>query len=376
MNRRSFLGTGTGVAAAIAAPGITTLPFLRSAADYRPGLGPEKPIRLSSNENPLGMSDWAKRAILEGLAETNRYPRRDSDLRVAIATKHGVKPENVVLGAGSTDVLRMAVQSLALPGARVVLPDPTFEHVEAYAKPFIPDVVKVPLAPDHALDLDAMLAAARAAKGPALLFICNPNNPTGTITPCDDVEAAIAAAPGTFTFLVDEAYFDFVEDPGYRTLIPLISRPNVIVSRTFSKVYGLAGLRAGYGLTAPATADRLEAVMLKNTINHFAGAAVLASINDTAFMKRSVESNREGRAVAQKTLAELEIEALPSHTNFVMHRIRGNLTDYIVRMRDEEIQVGRAFPPMLEYNRVSIGTPEQMGVWADALRKFRAKGWV
>jgi len=376
MNRRSFLGTGTGAAAAIAAPGITTLPFLRSAGHYLPGLAPDKPIRLSSNENPLGMSDWAKRAILEGMTETNRYPRQDDALYTAIANKHAVKPENVVLGAGSTDVLRMAVQSLASPGARVVLPDPTFEHVEAYARPFIPDIVKVPLAPDHALDLDAMLAAAKAAKGPALLFICNPNNPTGTITPCDDVEAAIKAAPETFTFLVDEAYFDFVEDPVYRTLIPLISRANVIVSRTFSKVYGLAGLRAGYGLASPATVDRTKRVMLKNTINHFAGVAVLSSINDAAFMKRSVETNRRGRAVAQKTLADLEIEALPSHTNFVMHRIRGNLNDYIARMRDEGIQVGRAFPPMLEYNRVSIGTPEQMDVWADTLRKFRSKGWA
>jgi histidinol-phosphate aminotransferase len=376
MDRRSFLGTGTGVAAAIATPGLTTLPFLRSAGDYRPGLAPDKPIRLSANENPLGMSDWAKRAILEGMTETNRYPRRDDDLRAAIAAKHAVKSTNVVLGAGSTDVLRMAVQSLAMPGARVVLPDPTFEHVEAYSKPFIPDIVKVPLAADHSLDLDAMLAAAKAAKGPVLLFICNPNNPTGTITPCADVEAAIAASPETFTFLVDEAYFDFVEDPGYHTLIPLINRPNVIVSRTFSKVYGLAGLRAGYGLTAPATAARMERVMLKNTINHFAGAAVLASINDTAFMKRSVENNRQGRAVAQKALAELEIEALPSHTNFIMHRIRGSLSDYIAHMAEEGIQVGRAFPPMLEYNRVSIGTPDQMGVWADSLRKFRAKGWV
>lgn len=380
MQRRSFLRSSLAVAAA---PAAITLP--RSGGSWtgpaRAGIGsisrPAGPIRLSSNENPLGIPESATAAIRDGLVDANRYPSLDATLIRAIAAKHDVDEQQVILGAGSTDVLRMIAQAIgAGDRARLVLPQPTFEHVEAYAGPYIRDIISVPLAADHSLDVARMNAAARGARGESLVFVCNPNNPTGTITPSDRVEAWIDSAPDNMFFVIDEAYFDFVDDRTYHTLIPFADRPNVLVSRTFSKVYGLAGLRLGYGIAAPATIRRMSAFGLFNRANHVALAAAIACIGDQAFIDRSIAVNRQGRQIAQRTLAELELDALPSHTNFIMHRIRGDLTRYRARMADAGIRVGRAFPPMLDHNRVSIGLPSEMEQWADTLRAFRSKGWV
>jgi histidinol-phosphate aminotransferase len=338
--------------------------------------GVRKPVRLSSNENPLGMPESARKAVLEALADGNRYPMGRDELVAAVAKKHGVKPANVALGNGSTEILQMVVQSVAGPGARLVIGDPTFEHMEAYAAPFAMEVVKVPLRPDHTLDLPAMRKAAQDARGVALVFVCNPNNPTGTIVPCDEVEAWIRNSTEEIVFLVDEAYFDFVEDPGYRTLTHLTAAPNVIVSRTFSKIYGLAGLRIGYGIALEETAKRLGGFAANTNINQLGIAAARACIDDHAYMKRSLEVNRQSKEIAKKTLAELDIEALPSQTNFLMHRIPGPVREHIRRMAEAGVTIGRPFPPMLEWSRVSCGTPEEMGVWAQAIRDFRKKGWV
>jgi len=370
MKRRSFLRTGF---AAAVAPAV--LPFPITAAPARPW--PAGPVRLSSNENPLGIPASARSAIEEGLAAASQYPQLDATLKQAIARKHGVAAASIVLGAGSTDVLRMIVQSVvSTAGSRLIVPEPTFEHVEGYAAPFAPDVVKVPLRPDHALDLDAMRSAARGARGEVLMFLCNPNNPTGTITPCDEIEALVKSVTEKFFFVIDEAYFDYVDDPTYRTLIPLTARPNVLVSRTFSKVYGLAGLRLGYGIALPETVERMEAFRLNNNANHVALVAALGCIEDQGFIRRSIESNRRGRQIAQAVLTELDLPALPSHTNFIMHRIKGDLDQYRARMLDAGFRTGRAFPPMLDHNRVSIGLPSEMEGWAAALREFRTRGWV
>ncbi|HUE87960.1 MAG TPA: histidinol-phosphate transaminase [Vicinamibacterales bacterium] len=332
------------------------------------------PIRLSSNENPLGMPEASRRAVLDALAIGNRYPQRRDELQAAVAARHGVGAE-VVLGNGSTEVLQMVVQAMG-PGARLVLPDPTFEHVEQYARPFGIDIVKVPLRPDGSHDLDGMRAAARGGDA-SLVFVCNPNNPTGTLTSCDDVESWIRAADERTWFLVDEAYFEYVEAPGYRSFIALaLSRPGVVVSRTFSKVYGLAGLRVGYALAEPRTATRIEQFTLNTNINQLGIAAALAALEEPAFVGRSVQMNRDSRDLAVATLRELEIPHLPTHANFLMHRIRSDLRGYIAAMAERGIRVGRPFPPMLDHNRVSFGLPEEMQAWAAALRELRAGGLV
>ncbi|NIR46420.1 MAG: aminotransferase class I/II-fold pyridoxal phosphate-dependent enzyme [Gemmatimonadetes bacterium] len=372
MERRDFLKAGLALGAA-AGGGIVTLANAKTAPDLRPG----ETLRLNSNENPLGLSPAARRAILDGLDEANRYPR-DSRVQLieALAALHGVEPENIVLGNGSTEVLQMSVQALATPRSRLVLADPTFEDVPWYALPFPYELVRVPLDGRFAHDLEAMRRAASSAAGPALVYICNPNNPTGTLTPSAEIDDWIEAAPETVSFLVDEAYFEYCEDPAYWSCVKWVDKPNVIVARSFSKIYGMAGIRLGYGVAHDETAGRLRQFIGKNNANHLVLVAALAALNDEGLIPRSRAANAEGMNILHRALDELGLEYLPSHTNFVMHRIRGELDTYRERMAAHGVRVGRPFPPMLDYNRLSIGLPEEMSRFVEVLREFRSAGWV
>lgn len=381
MRRRAFLRTG--VAASLAAGTLTTstacaLGLRERGAPGGSGADPDATLRLSSNENALGISEAAERAIVDGISESNRYTHSVVDqLRPMLASHLGVPEATLVLGNGSTEILRMATQAVARPGARVVVADPTFEHVEQYAEPFGIQVVKVPLARDHAHDIGRMRTAAAGVRGPVLVYVCNPNNPTGSLTPSADVEAWIEEAPGDVLFLVDEAYLEYVDHPAYRTALPLaLERPNVMVVRTFSKIYGMAGLRLGYGIAAPETARRVAAFSGKSNLNQMGLRAAMASLGDDAFLTRSRRMNEEARRVTVAVLDELGLERIPSHTNFVMHRVNGPVQRYIDRMREHGARVGRPFPPMLEHNRLSFGTPGQMERFAALLRTFRRSGWV
>ncbi len=180
------------------------------------------------------------------------------------------------------------------------------------------------------------------------------------------------------SFLVDEAYFEYAEGAdGYHSALPWIeTHPNVVVFRTFSKVYGMAGMRLGYGIAHEETADRLrelQSVMNANQLALFAG---LASLQDPDYVGQSVAMNARAKQILHNVLDELGLEYLPSHTNFVMHRIRADLSEYSSRMETAGFLVGRPFPPMLGYNRLSLGSPDQMEQFAQTLREFRSKDWV
>jgi len=372
MERRDFLVLGATGSALLSGCSVQ----VRSSRSSPPAPRPEGgPLRLNANENPLGLSPAARQAILEGLGEANRYPRQwRTDLVAAVAAKHGLNPDQVQLGTGSTEILQMAVQT-SPSDAVMVVAEPTFEELARYAAASGRRVVTVPLRGDWAHDVAAMRRA--AGSGPALVYLCNPNNPTATITPCDEIDAWIADADPRVTFLVDEAYFEFVDDPGYRSATPWIaSKPNVVVMRTFSKIQGMAGLRLGYALAQPATIQRLQLMACSNGANQLALTAGIAALGDSAFHERSVASNRAARAVLTSALGALGLARLPSQANFLMHRIQGPMSTYITRMRDAGFQVGRPFPPMLDYSRVSIGTTDQMERFAGTLRSFRAQGWV
>lgn len=377
MKRRAFLRSGL---LAAAAPAV--LPrALEGSSFLTPRQAPQQgaSIRLSSNENPLGIPEASKEAIVDGMRGANRYPGTSRrDLASALAEKHGVDTNSLVLGNGSTEVLQMGVQARLDPALRLVAPTPTYEDVFEYSEPhpWI-DLRPVPLMDDWGHDLTAMEHEASGAPGPVLVYICNPNNPTGTLTSVDDVEAFIRRAPDNVHFLVDEAYFEFVDSSEYRTLIPLaVQNPNVVVVRTFSKVYGMAGLRLGYGIAHPETARSLQAFAAGPNCNHLALVAGLAALSDGSWVGKSVEANLASRNVAYGVLDELGLEYLPSHTNFVMHRISGDLRQYIQRMADAGIRVGRPFPPMVNFNRCSFGLPEEMERHAEVLREFRRKGWI
>jgi histidinol-phosphate aminotransferase len=372
MERRAFLTTGL----ALGAVGV-------GGARGRLGAVPQPmrlagPLRLDSNENPLGLAPAARQAITDGLDLANRYPGQTrSELIEALAEKHDVSRENIVLGCGSTEVLQMIVQAAAAAQSRIVLAQPTFEAVVGYARPHESQLLPTPLDQRYAHDIEQMRRHARAANGPVLVYLCNPNNPTGTITPSAEIDAWIEEAPEQVRFLVDEAYIEYVDDARYWSSLKWIaSHPNVIVVRTFSKIYGMAGMRLGYGIAHPDTAAELKLYMSDSNANYLALVAGLASLRDRGLVPRGQETNARGREILYQTLQSLDLEYLPSSTNFVMHRIRGDLRSYIDRMDQMGVWVGRPFPPMLEYNRVSIGLPEEMERFAEILRSFRSRDWI
>ncbi len=374
MERRTFLRTGLAAGVAGLGSGLVLLPDLAQAGQLPPG----DTLRLNSNENPLGLAPASRRAIVEGLGEANRYPRQGRvDLVEALARVNGVAPKNIVLGNGSTEVLQMAVQALAHPGAPLVLADPTFEDVPWYGEPFRYRLEKVPLDARRAHDIGRMRERARAAGGRALVYICNPNNPTGTLTPSAEIDAWIESAPEDTYFLVDEAYFEYCVSPEYWSCVKWIDeRRNVIVTRSFSKIYGMAGMRLGYGLAHPETAERLYRYIGRNNANQLALVAAIAALGDGELIERSRAANARAMGILHDCLEELDLEYMPSYTNFVMHRINGEHETYRKRMDEHGVRVGRPFPPMLDHNRISIGTPDEMERFAEVLREFRRQGWV
>jgi histidinol-phosphate aminotransferase len=312
------------------------------------------------------------------LAEAGRYPlTKEEPLRKQLGDHHGIPAEHIILGNGSSEVIQMAVQALAGPGVKVVAPDPTFESIFAYASPLECEVERIPLTEAHAHDFEAMREATLTSPSGTLVYVCNPNNPTGTLSSCADLETWIEESPDNIWFLIDEAYHDFVSSPDYWSMEKWIGRRrNVIVTRTFSKVYGLAGLRIGYGLAHPEVAKRLREFASDININYLAIVAAEGALQDQAFVKKGLESNRTGLQMVCSCCDELGIEYIPSHTNFVMHRVKGELETHRERMAQRSIRVGRPFPPMLEFNRVSIGTPAEMSTFVATLREFRGKGWI
>lgn len=379
MRRREFIraGTlsgivaGTGVLGASADPlaALVAAPGRRTSNDS---------VRLNSNENPLGISPAAKDAVIEAITVANRYPSDQQAALVAkLAAAHEVSENQIVIGTGSAEVLQMVVQAYAAPRAKLVMADPTYEAVTNYQRTEAYELIKVPLTANYEHDLDRMREAAESSGHPALVYLCNPNNPTATITPSAAIDEWIADAPEHVFFLSDEAYIEYVEDERMWSSLPWIHKKrNIVVVKTFSKIYGMAGLRLGYGIAHPDTAARLTDFASRNNANQIAIAAAGASFRDEELITKSREVNRQSREMTEATLDELGLERMPTQANFLMHRISGDLATYRNRMADAGFLVGRDFPPKLDWNRLSFGLPEDMGRFCDTLRDFRKKGWI
>jgi len=377
MDRRGFVTSGmaAGLAGATASGGSLAALLART-----PGWGPGKTdengvVRLSSNENPLGVSPAAREAIIEAIVESNRYGGRRRELMEELARYLGVNTENITLGFGSTEILQISTQAFQGPNTPLIAAVPTFEDVMDYQDTMPFEVKTIPLTADLQHDIGRMRE--EAAKRPSVVYFCNPNNPTGTITSSADIDAWIAEAPETTTFLMDEAYLEYVTDNRFWDSLKWIEdRPNVVVIRTFSKIFGMAGLRVGYAVSHPTTARRLAEHTVQNSPNVLAGAAAIASLRDEGIVARSQAVNEESKAIVHTTLDELGLSYLPTNANFLMHQINGDLPTYRNRMAETGLLVGRNFPPMLDHNRLSFGLPNEMDRWADTIKDFRRKGWI
>ncbi len=328
-------------------------------AAYVPGrAAPPVPgaLKLASNENPLGPSPKALAAIAAALPEINRYPDGTAGaLKSAIGDRFGLGSDHVLVGNGSDDVIYLLATVYLEPGRGVVLADPPYSIHRIAAQVAGAEIVRVPLV-DGVHDLPAMAAAAR---GSGWVAVTNPHNPTGTAVDPDALRDLVRRVPADCLVLVDEAYHDFMDDAvrvSAASLLP--DHPNLVVLRTFSKAYGLAGLRVGYALAGPGLLEPVERIRPPFNVGVVAQAGALAALGDEEHLRRTVASNAEARALFVDACGRLGIDALASQTNFVLVRDRDGWPDALAAAGITVRPGANLGVP--GWHRVTLGTPEQM----------------
>jgi histidinol-phosphate aminotransferase len=366
LSRRGF-GKLLGAGAAYA----TLQPsFVFSAPLSRPPLEAWKStdvIRLSSNENPYGPSPAALKAMTDAFGLAWRYPDEHAEaLVVDIARLHDVASQNVLLGNGSGEILKLAASAFTGPGRRLVVSDPTFEAISRHARTAKAETIQLPLTIDYRHDLTKMLAQSDLG----LVYICNPNNPTASITPKDEIRSFLEKVPPTTTVIVDEAYHHYVESPDYESVIPLVRQyANLIVARTFSKIYGVAGLRCGYCVANPESIGQMRQQQTWDSVNIMALAAAAASLPDKVHVEQGRKRNSEVRKYVYAELEKLNLKFIPSHANFLMIDVGRPARQVVGALRERRVEVGRVFPAMPNFCRVTIGTRPQMEGFVGAFRE-------
>ena len=384
ITRRGFVGS---VAAALGYLGTKSEIdlFAQQARPGAPGNAPrmgrssddyDTMAHLSSNENCWGPPDNVMKAMNGAWKYSNRYGYPDGNLVQEIAKHHGVKTENVMITAGSGEVLDVVGTAFLPAGKRVLGVEPSYGSVYQHATSIKSSAIKLPLGKDYRQEIPALIKAANDhQKELGFVYLCNPNNPTGLIVTKEEVKQLLDGIPQGMPVLIDEAYHHFVDDPRYATSVPYVleGRP-VIIARTFSKIAALAGMRLGYAV-APAELIQKMRPYSMGSINALVKWGGVASLKDEAGQK---EVKARVIALRKKTTQELEAygyECIPSETNFFMVHIGREIQPVIQEFAAKKVAVGRPFPPMTTHMRVSVGTDEEMARFTKAFKEiFPAKG--
>lgn len=385
MNRRSFLTSSSLVIGGISLSSFVSSAYANETLKNKLVFNAENPLLLNFNENSLGMSQKAKLAIIDALPNAFRYP---DDARSALISELGkefkLSDKHITLGNGSSETIQAAVQFVANKAQKegkavqLIVPDPTFNYAELYAEPLGVKIVKIPVDSTLAFDLATMQKKAQEFDGISMVYLCNPNNPTAMLTPTAALTHWIKSAKENVFFIIDEAYAEFVSTPEFTSAIALVAEgyKNLIVARTFSKIYALAGLRVGYGVAVPDVISEVDVFVSIDNTNTAGAVAALASLKDKAYVEYSRKSIDVSRQMVVDALKELDIEYAPSHANFIFHKVKGDVKTYQNRMKDANIMVGREFPPAFGWSRLTLGIPEEMSYFVTTLKAFRAKGWI
>jgi histidinol-phosphate aminotransferase len=321
------------------------------------------PIRIGANENPYGLGPAAMEAIRGGLGEANRYGGGGGQQKLAadLAALHGVPQDQILITPGSGEILRAATTAFTSTSRSLVSAAPTFEQPGRVAAQIGAPIHALPVLASGSLDLAAMAAK---ADGAGLFFVCNPNNPTGgasSAAAIRDFVASVRRVSNDAVILIDEAYYEYADDPGYATAIPLVATdPKLLVSRTFSKVYGMAGLRVGYAIGQPDVLGAMRRAVSQGTLSGVSAAAAAAALADRANTEKQKALNREARAFTRKAFEAAGYRVLPSEANFVMVDLRRPASGVQAMCRESGVIIARAFPPLTNYARISIGTMEEM----------------
>jgi histidinol-phosphate aminotransferase len=357
-------------------------PYIGAIAPYQPGkpiselareLGLEEAgiIKLASNENPLGVSPLARRAIEQSIAGLARYPDGNGfELKQALSRRHGVGQECIVIGNGSNDVLEMAARAFLTPGLEAIYSQHAFAVYPLAVQAVGATGVEVP-AKDYGHDLAAMRRAVNART--RLVFIANPNNPTGTLARPRELEAFLSDLPGAVLAVLDEAYNEYLPDEHKSDSIGWLKRfPNLVVTRTFSKVYGLAGLRVGYAYAAAGVADLMNRVRQPFNVNSVGLAAAAAALDDTGFVRESYELNRSGMRQVTDGLKRFGLDYIPSYGNFVSFKVKDAPGVFQKLLKAGIIVRPIASYGMPQHLRVTIGLESENSRFLESLGKILA----
>ncbi|ULX53390.1 histidinol-phosphate transaminase [Cupriavidus taiwanensis] len=354
-------------------PYVAGKPISEVAREF--GLDEAGIVKLASNENPLGMPESARTAVAAAVAELGRYPDANGfALKGALSARFGVPADWLTLGNGSNDILELAAHALVEPGQSIVYAEYSFAVYALATQEIGARAIEV-RARDYGHDLDAMAAA--IAPDTRLVFIANPNNPTGTFLPAARIEEFLQQVPRHVVVVLDEAYNEYLDaDQQYDAIAWVRRYPNLMVSRTFSKAYGLAGLRIGYAVAQPELTDLLNRIRQPFNVNSVAQAAAIAALADTDFLRRSAELNRDGKRQLTEAFDRLGLEYVPSSGNFVLVRV-GDDDGAGARVNLALLRQGVIVRPVGNYNlprwlRVTIGLPEENAAFIAALERALA----
>lgn len=366
LSRRGFVG---GVATAV---GYLTLKSpMELMASERSAPGPELAMagaedyetlaHLAFNENPYGPPESVLKAMTGAFKYSNRYNAPDGDLVKIIAEHHGVKSENVVLGAGSGELLDVMGSAFAPNGKKVVGVEPSYSFVYSHVVGVKGEAITLPLTSDFRQDIPAIVRTVKTHyRDVGFVYLCNPNNPTGRIVTKQEIAQLLDGIPADVPVLIDEAYFHFVEDANYGTSIPyVLEGRQVMVTRTFSKIAALAGMRLGYGIAPRDMIKRMEP-FISDSISAIVKFGGVAALKDTASQAQVKKVTLDLRKKTTSELQALGYSVIPSETNFFMVHLRRPVKPVIAEFLKQNVAVGRPFPPMDEHLRVSVGTADEM----------------
>ncbi len=398
LSRRKFAQLlGASAAYTVAQRGVSWRTPLRAADTRRHFTStPAGVVRLSANENPYGPSPMALKAMTEAFNISCRYPDEHADALIeALAKLNGVERNQILVGNGSGEILKLCAAAFTgslepgnnrpvellprsrggalpsfIPGrGKMIVADPTFEAILNHARVNQAEVLKVPLTSSFSHDLQKMLAAANQG----LIYICNPNNPTASITPKKELRDFLDKVPRDTMVLVDEAYHHYADSPDYESVIPLVkSHPNLIVARTFSKIYGMAGLRCGYCVAQPEAMQRLRPHQTWDSVNIMAITAAIASLGDADQVTNGQRLNRETKKFVTEELSALSYASIPSQANFIMVNVKREARPIIGALAQRGVQIGRPFPALPNHLRVTIGKRPEMETFLSAFRQVVA----
>lgn len=367
ISRRKFAQLlGVGAACAVAKPAVSlakTVPITHPAAPALTGI-----VRLSSNENPYGPSPQGLKAMTNVFHLACRYPDENATALIEkLAKLNNVTPDQILLGDGSGEVLKLCAETFAVAQrGRLVVADPTFEAILHHSSVNGAEVVKIPLTNTFAHDVGKMAEVPNTA----LVYICNPNNPTASITPKNDLQSFISKMSPPTMILVDEAYFHYADSPEYESVIPLVQdHPNLIVARTFSKIYGMAGLRCGYAVGQAESIAQLRAHQSWDSVNIMALAAASASLDDVNQVASGRRLNQETRTFVTTQLEGMGYNCIPSEANFIMFDVKRPVVPLIKMLKEKNVEVGRLFPAMPNHMRLTIGKKNEMEAFLSAFRQ-------